>query len=241
MVFTIGMSASITNEWMTKVAYVPVTVLADEGHKGMFVDCKKLNKPLMRAILAGTPYEKKYMEALTRTNILEMLTAEKDKVFLADLNTPEKKKRRYSRGFKLELLQMSEVKVIQAPAVAGVAGVAMNVVINKPGNTVKMELTAENLGYLRCCFLAQLENGGIKRQHARYARDEQDRVDVEAKGVSFSYTRGKYRVKDRTFTELAEAVQFTINGSPNDDGQDDERLGERDGQDDSASAGGESF
>ena len=56
-----------------------------------------------------------------------------------------------------------------------------------------IEMTEQVVNYLRRVVQHQVATGGEKRKHPRDTVPIQDRVDSDQVGVSFSYTRQKFR------------------------------------------------
>ncbi len=199
--FSINMSASIVTSDQHKGAktkHVPVTMFSGDGQAQMFVELKKTNKQLMSAVFAGTSHAQNVGEALTRTDIVEQLRAIKDEKFISELNAlPTMKRRSIYRGKAVQVLQIKETCCIDAPSVHGVPSKSINVMMTKPGKAFKVELTSATMEYLRSCFLAQIEAGGVKRTHARLSRDEKDRVTIDEPGITFSYSRSQYRAQKK--------------------------------------------
>ena len=218
--FSVNVSAEVCSSDMKKKVFLPV----EHIHDKMYFELKKTSKPLLRALFAGTDHATSYEQAGTQTNIIKQLRVLKDQAFFTELNQSRPKRARLGGPMAVKVLQLNETTVIAAPTVHHVSGMSISVVLNKPGKAFKVELSSAVLEYIRGCMLAQIEFDDIKAQHPRLARDPEDRVTIEAPGVSFSYTRNKFRVsrtprtKGRTkvTSDRQTAIEFADGGAVSD-------------------------
>ena len=89
---------------------------------------------------------------------------------------------------------LPEVVEIEAPAFKDVGSIHMNVLRQRPDQPLWVELTPENLDYLRSYVTAQIDDGSVKMQVPGANRPEDAEVSP-ATGVVWAEKRSRFRVR----------------------------------------------
>jgi hypothetical protein len=145
------------------------------------------------------------LKSLSRTDIVEQLIKLRDdaiEAFFAEQTAkddapdellgvvPTRPKKR-SRAAAFMLAKPRFVAIV-APSFDDIASQSMRVRYAKKNECLWLELSPDIVDYLTVVVNMQLEEGNIHRPHASSMVDNP--VIVDCNGVSFSYTRNKYRV-----------------------------------------------
>ena len=111
-----------------------------------------------------------------------------------DLGKQVEQPRLYAKRMKRAASALPEVLEIRAPAFKDVESVNMNFLRQRPDQPLWVELTPENLDYLRAYVSAQIEDGSVKIEPHGAARPE-DAETARAPGLVWSTNRLRFRVR----------------------------------------------
>jgi hypothetical protein len=186
---------------MTKPATIEIEKVADK----MFMKLSKSDRKLARLLVA--PNVDNESRPLSKTSIIETILELRDLEF--NRTVPENGvnggPRRYDRrGVKRSVLELPDTVMVNAPSVGDVAGVQINVKLDKPTERIAtIELTSEVLEYLFRVVEIQRTNANIDQDNP--INDDGDDGEVMARGVSHVKS-GKHRGKIR-------AIHKTVGGN----------------------------
>ena len=199
---------------------VPVVTVGLERKR--FVRISKVD-PKMQRILLGEDAKR-----MSSTDVIEQVRTLKDTVWDSHMGKPAKGQRRYggqtlqARALKARRLAMPETCHITAPTFGDLGGFEMLVELSRPGRALVMELTLENLNYIRSALLWQLANGAspMKRQRTIDVLTLPNCVVAAETWTNFKYMachdkqgRGSKGTACRFFTSnLEEAEAFALTG-----------------------------
>ena len=183
----------------------------------MFMECK--NKDRKFEALVVPRAMRQSSRPLARTSIIEDLVALRDEIMASRLHTSVRalKERLSVRNFtrrktKAEMeVHEGEMCTVEGPSMGNVAGRSMQVLLTKLSNPLLLELTSENLAYLRDVCSHQIAKGEVHNQQPRERIREEVRapIDETTRGTYTLYgqqkviarkrTQGSNKVKTKTF------------------------------------------
>ena len=235
--FKLVTRVSIQSELLSSPADLDLKLVGDN----QFFHCAKSCRKVMRVMMCKAAARPPPADLdVSKTDIVEQLSGLKDTAFQhayacvqrggmteeasrdLGLETPTKTSRG-NRYTKVALMQMPDVLLVHAPSILDVEGCDLLVTATKPGGGLWVELSNKSLTYITLVVDAQLQSGGIKRNHPSKSVPHDDRVVVDVPGVSYSYKRGVYQAtaldsadkRVRRFVkDENQAVEFVQSAAP---------------------------
>ena len=160
---------------------------------------------------------------LTNTDILEQLVSRRNKAYTMIAEQTEKGDKEdlgldgpVSKKRRTRVETMPITIDIDAPSCSMHMLHRMKILLFKPGSSLWVELTAENLQYLMDFVTEQRSDA--KSPKGPTLKPEDDRIRSDVKGISFSYTRTSWRASAKQNGKVV-TKYFSIK-----DGDMDERL-----------------
>ena len=202
MSFEIGSAAYITDATMRSGVFLETKGIDER----MYFNLKKSDYSVAKLLthrIRGNDADdgdKKYkpLTEIFKTGIIEEILTLKNDLFENSVfkdDKPTGQPRYTSKKVRPLVIMAPDTGVINAPSVGSVGGIPIRVVINSPGAPLLIELSDENLTYLRDVSELQITRGDAEPpKRRRVTVPESDRVEVPGQpGVSYSYVRQAFR------------------------------------------------